>query len=81
MNAKGIDMLDNPARVHVQANPDLRVEQIRRYMKRHPSTTFINPFGEGCTTVEFKSFAELAGLSRAEIRAGFNAAREKGYNQ
>ena len=62
---------------HIAAKPDYRVDQIRRYMRRHQNTAmFINGPVEQCLNLD-----EIAALTRREIKEYFNAARAKGENQ
>lgn len=66
-----------PARAHIPAKDDYRVDQIRRYMRRHAGiATFVNAPAE-----ELLCLDDLPGLHRSEIRDWFNAARREGHNQ
>lgn len=65
------------AQTHEEAKADYRVDQIRRYMRRHQGTAmFINGPTQKSLTLN-----ELSGLTRGEIKKSFNTARLEGHNQ
>jgi len=70
--------LKTPA-AHIPGKADYRIDQIRRYMRRHAGfAVFINE------TVEVKMLLAdvfAGGLTRAEIKQFFNNARKVGMNQ
>ena len=70
---------ETPARVHIPAKPDYRVDQILRYMRRHNGTAMYTNVESGYTLP--LTIDETMALEHHEIRDFFNAAREKGYNQ
>ena len=70
-------MTPTPAKVHVPARSVERVDQVKRYMRRHCGVAM---FCNLDTDVSL-NLDDVPALTRREILDHFNAARRKGLNQ
>ena len=75
-------MTPEPAKVHFQAEPVERFDQVVRYMRRHGGqATFIDIHGCYTMSLELFSKANYNRYFRRDRLADFNRARSAGFNQ
>lgn len=66
---------------HITAKPDYRVDQIKRYMRRHGGAAFVNPYDGSESYWKWDEWGNVGHCSRESIVREFNEARKRGMNQ